>query len=99
MSFLLLQYFFRGISYLTLRIYLAARHYYDHVADMCILILTNCYGIMNLLLRKFTFTENQTFLSYRNQTITWSDLNKIGAPLVVSESYEGFLRQAIVLAD
>ena len=27
-----------------------------------ILILTNCYGITNLLLRKFTFTENQTFL-------------------------------------
>ena len=27
-----------------------------------LLILTNCYGIMNLLLRKFSFTENQTFL-------------------------------------
>ena len=27
-----------------------------------LLILTNCYGITNLLLRKFTFTENQTFL-------------------------------------
>ena len=29
-----------------------------HVA---ILILMNCYGIVNLLLQKFTFTENQTF--------------------------------------
>ena len=27
-----------------------------------LLILTNCYGITNLLLRKITFTENQTFL-------------------------------------
>ena len=27
-----------------------------------ILIITNCYGIMNLVLRKFTFIENQTFL-------------------------------------
>ena len=26
-----------------------------------LLIVTNCYGIMNLLLRKFSFTENQTF--------------------------------------
>ena len=39
-----------------LHIYLAARHYYGHVAAVCILILAN------LLLRKFTFTENQTFL-------------------------------------
>ena len=41
-------------------IYLAARHY-GHVATIRILILTNCYGITNLLLQKFTFTENQTF--------------------------------------
>ena len=32
-----------------------------HVAAIRILILTNCYGITNLLLRKFIFTENQTF--------------------------------------
>ena len=45
------------------RIYLAERHYnYGHVAAIHILILINCYGITNLLLRKFTFTENQTFL-------------------------------------
>ena len=62
MLFLELQYFFWGIRYLTFRIYLAARHYYGHVAAIRILILTNCYGITNLLLRKFTFTENQTFL-------------------------------------
>ena len=49
-------------TYLTLCIYLVARHYYGHVAAMHILILRNCYGITNLLLRKFTFTENETFL-------------------------------------
>ena len=54
-------YFFRGISYLTLCIYLAACHY-GHMAAIRILILTNCYGITNLLLQKFNFTENQTFL-------------------------------------
>ena len=52
-------YFFRGISYLTLCIYLVACHY-GHVAAICILILTNCYGITNLL-QKFNFTDNQTF--------------------------------------
>ena len=46
---------------MTLHIYLAARHYYGHVAAARILILVNCYGITNLLLRKFTFSENQTF--------------------------------------
>ena len=51
----------RYISYLTLCIYLAA-HHYGHVAAIRILILTNCYGITNLLLQKFTFTDNQTFL-------------------------------------
>ena len=61
MLFLELQYFFQGIRYLAFRIYLAARHYYGHVAAIRILILTNCYGITNLLLRKFTFTENQPF--------------------------------------
>ena len=62
MLFLELQYFFRGICYLTFCIYLAAHHYYGNVTAVRILILTNCYGIVNLLLRKFTFTENQTFL-------------------------------------
>ena len=30
------------------------------MAAVRILILMNCYGITNLLLQKFTFTENQT---------------------------------------
>ena len=63
-------YFFRGISYLTLHIYLAACHY-GHVAAIRI-FLTNCYGITNLLLRKFTFTENQTFLRNFYTTKIWS---------------------------
>ena len=46
---------------MTLRIYLAVRHC-GHVAAKRILILTNCYGSTNLLLQKFTFTENQTFI-------------------------------------
>ena len=58
--------------YLTLRIYLAARHC-GHVAAKHILILTTkCYGITNLLLRKFTFTENQTFLRNFYSTKIWS---------------------------
>ena len=63
--------FHRGISYLMLCIYLAA-HHYDHVAAIRILILMNCYGITNLLLRKFTFTENQTFLRNFHTTKIWS---------------------------
>ena len=51
-----------SIAAMTLRIYLAACHYYGHMADIRTLILTNCYRITNLLLQKFTFTENQTFL-------------------------------------
>ena len=47
---------------MTLHIYLVACHYYGRVTAMRILILMNYYGSMNLLLRKFTFTENQTFL-------------------------------------
>ena len=54
-----------------LHIYLAACHY-GHVAAIRILILTNCYGITNLLLRKFTFTENQTFLRIFYTTKIWS---------------------------
>ena len=50
MLFLELQYFFQGIRYLTFRIYLVACHYYGHMVAICILILTNCYGITNLLL-------------------------------------------------
>ena len=51
MLFLELQYFFHGIHYSTLCIYLAAHHYYyGHVAALRILILMNCYGITNLLL-------------------------------------------------
>ena len=61
----------RYISYLTLRVYLAARHY-GHVAAIRIFILTNCYGITNLLLRKFTFTENQTCLRNFYTTKIWS---------------------------
>ena len=38
----------RYISYLMLCIYLVACNY-GHVADIRILILTNCYGITNLL--------------------------------------------------
>ena len=59
MLFLELQYFFRGIHYLTFHIYLAACHCYVHVAAISIilLILMNCCGITNLL-QKFTFTEN-----------------------------------------
>ena len=57
-----LQYSIQGRNYLTLCIYLAACHYYGHVAAICLVILINCYGIMNLLFQKFTFTENQTFL-------------------------------------
>ena len=59
-------------SYLMLHIYLAACHYYGHVAAICILILTNSYGIMNLLLQKFTFTENQTILQNFYTTKIWS---------------------------
>ena len=47
---------------MTLCIYLVVCHYYGHVTAIRILILMNCYGITNLLLRKFTFTENQIFL-------------------------------------
>ena len=51
-------YFFRGISYLMLRIYLAARHY-GHVAAIRMLILMNCYG--------FTKIKNfMKFLCYKN---------------------------------
>ena len=51
-------------TYLTLRIYLATRHY-GHVAAIRILILTNCYGITKIyfhwksdLLTKFLYYEN-----------------------------------------
>ena len=37
-----------------------------------ILFLPNCYGIANLLLQKFTFTENQTFLRNFYTTKIWS---------------------------
>ena len=57
---------------MTLHIYLAACHYYGHVAAVRILILANCYGITNLLLQKFTFTENQTFLQNFYTTKIWS---------------------------
>ena len=50
-----------------------ARHYiHGHVA--AIRILTNCYGITNLLLQKFTFTENQTFLRNFYTTKIWSHM-------------------------
>ena len=61
----------RYISYLTLRIYLAA-HHYGHLVYIRILILTNCYGIANLLLRKFTFTENRTILRNFYTMKIWS---------------------------
>ena len=57
---------------MTLHIYLVACHYYGHVTAMRILILMNCYGITNLLLRKFTFTENQTFLRNFYTSKIWS---------------------------
>ena len=57
------------ISYSMLRIYLATCYYGNAAA---IRILTNCYGITNLLLRKFTFTENQTFLQNIYTTKIWS---------------------------
>ena len=41
MLLLLLQYFIRGLSHMTLLIYLAARHYYGHVAAMHILYSLN----------------------------------------------------------
>ena len=41
MLLLLLQYFIQGLSHMTLRIYLAVRHYYGHVAAMCILYSLN----------------------------------------------------------
>ena len=57
----------------VLRIYVAAHHYYGHVAAGYTYInLTNCYGITNLLLRKFAFTENQTFLRNFYTTKIWS---------------------------
>ena len=34
----------------------------------------NCYGITNLLLQKFTFTENQTFLRNFYITKIWSHM-------------------------
>ena len=64
-------YFFQGNSYLTLRIYLVACHK-GHVATIGILMLTNCYGITNLLLQKFTLIENQTFLRNFYTTKIWS---------------------------
>ena len=67
----ILQYFFRIISYLTLCIYLAA-HHYGHVTATRILNLTSCHGITNLLLQKFTFSENQTFLQNFYATKIWS---------------------------
>ena len=40
-----------------------------------ILILTNCCGITNLLLRKFTFIENQTFYEiFIRTTKIWSHM-------------------------
>ena len=45
---------------------------YGHAAAVRILILTNCYEMTNLLLRKFTFTEHQTI--YENFI-----LQKLGA--------------------
>ena len=50
-----------------LRIYLAARHYYDQVAAIRILILQ-----IVMELRKFTFTENQIFLRNFYTTKIWS---------------------------
>ena len=42
------------------------------MAAIRILMLTNCYGITNLLLRKFAFTEIQTFLRNFYTTKFWS---------------------------
>ena len=39
---------------------------------IAILILTNCYGIMNLLLQKLTVIENQTFLRKLYTMKIWS---------------------------
>ena len=61
-------------------IYLVAHHYYGHVAAMQLLILRNCYGIMNLLLRKFTFTKNQTFLQKFSAMKIWSCHAAVGPP-------------------
>ena len=80
-------YFFRGFSYLTLRIYiyLAARHY-DHMA--AILILMNCYGITNLLIRIICFTENQTFFY---TTKIWSHAVSIFVHTYVHASEKVFI--------
>ena len=72
MLFLLLQYFIRGILIDALDLFRGTPLLWSHVATIRILILTNCYGIMNLLLRKFTFTENQTFLRNFYTTKIWS---------------------------
>ena len=50
------------------------------MAAMHILILKNCYGITNLLLRKFTFTENQTFLQKFSTMKIWSCHAAVGPP-------------------
>ena len=53
---------FKALPYvLHLFIILATLHYMV-MWYVDVLILTNCYGIMNLLLQKVTFIENQTFL-------------------------------------
>ena len=44
-----------------LHIYLAARHYYGHVAAIHILILMNCYGITNLLLQNLLSLKIRPF--------------------------------------
>ena len=65
----MLQYFFRLLDASHL---FSGTPLYSHVAAIRILILTNCYGTMNLLLRKFTFTENQPFLRNFYATKIWS---------------------------
>ena len=43
-----------------------------HGHVIAILILVNYYGVTNLVLRKFTVTENQTFLQKFYTTKIWS---------------------------
>ena len=50
------------LSYLALCIYLAACHYYGHVAAMHIIIKNNeLLWDYEFTITKFTFTENQVF--------------------------------------